>query len=599
MSWDVFVSHASEDKITVARPLARMLQHAGLRVWLDESELKLGDSLRAKIDEGLAQSRFGVVILSVAFFAKDWPQRELGALFSRRDALLPVWHGLTAADVVARSPLLADIVAVSTSDGLSAAARKIIEVVTALRETKDGRKQCNCVAEYEAIYNEIIETTARLPDAIARYVSHVAEAVRASGAHADVCCTFRRTVRRCAATLLRSVSFLNIATEAFEASKKNNDEQSDSLHEHVRRYRSSIADWCTHVERVIEQRTKPFLFERVADDLGLSAEGHSGWIVSTVEEIVNEYGRTVLLSNGPPSFVLLVEPLEQVLSRGGEALLLLPTTCFADLAGLITELWHLVGQHAFFLRYNFSDFKESDIPRRALLSDGELASFWDDVADIYGDLTLLTYGFQNDVRAMLISTAQALVNSTAFRESSQTLRDRHLLHLLLRLYFPLEFAVITKLATPNPAGAYSGLLDTDALVKRVPAIARELVDLLQVTVFSDAGIRLPASFVTITVRNATGATAVEMRRIVYQLRDIAPIANTPVLKPNESGCDWREQEFDPMSAVSMVARIAAGYGGAPHTVDSRDARNALTVQVLRSVHLYLMRTENTVPLTGA
>jgi hypothetical protein len=57
--WDAFISHASEDKDSVARPLANHLAGFGLKVWLDESELHLGDSLREKIDAGLAQSRFG------------------------------------------------------------------------------------------------------------------------------------------------------------------------------------------------------------------------------------------------------------------------------------------------------------------------------------------------------------------------------------------------------------------------------------------------------------------------------------------------------------------------------------------------------------
>ena len=51
--WDVFISHASEDKEEVARPLARALQEEGYCVWLDDNELSLGDSLRLKIDEGL------------------------------------------------------------------------------------------------------------------------------------------------------------------------------------------------------------------------------------------------------------------------------------------------------------------------------------------------------------------------------------------------------------------------------------------------------------------------------------------------------------------------------------------------------------------
>lgn len=129
MLWDVFISHASEDKNEVARPLAESLQRSGLRVWLDEAQLRLGDSLRAKIDEGLAESQFGVVVLSPAFFAKDWPQRELGALFTRPNAILPVWHQLHARDVAAKSPLVADLIAASTADGLDAVAARILQAV--------------------------------------------------------------------------------------------------------------------------------------------------------------------------------------------------------------------------------------------------------------------------------------------------------------------------------------------------------------------------------------------------------------------------------------------------------------------------------------
>lgn len=70
---DVFISHASEDKDAIAADL--VIQLNGLRVstWYDEEQLKVGDSLRQKIDEGLTRARFGIVILSPAFFAKKWP----------------------------------------------------------------------------------------------------------------------------------------------------------------------------------------------------------------------------------------------------------------------------------------------------------------------------------------------------------------------------------------------------------------------------------------------------------------------------------------------------------------------------------------------
>jgi hypothetical protein len=134
MEYDVFISHASEDKADVARPLAAQLQKLGLRVWLDELELTLGDSLRRKIDQGLAGSRYGLVILSPAFFEKEWPNKELDGLVAREDGrekvVLPVWHNVTAADIVKFSPLLADKVAVSTSRGLSHVAESIFEAVS-------------------------------------------------------------------------------------------------------------------------------------------------------------------------------------------------------------------------------------------------------------------------------------------------------------------------------------------------------------------------------------------------------------------------------------------------------------------------------------
>ena len=134
MPWHVFISHASEDKESVARPLALALQALGMEVWLDDFELTLGDSLRRSIDRGLSSSKFGVVILSRDFFSKEWPNRELDGLAAREDGkekvILPIWHGVSREDVVAFSPPLADRLAVSTTQGLEVVARKVFEAVT-------------------------------------------------------------------------------------------------------------------------------------------------------------------------------------------------------------------------------------------------------------------------------------------------------------------------------------------------------------------------------------------------------------------------------------------------------------------------------------
>ena len=109
MTWDIFICHASEDKDAIARPLADKLTQAGLKVWYDEFTLTLGDNLRRTIDDGLANSRYGAVILSPDFFAKKWPQRELDGLTAReidgeKKVVLPIWHKVTREYITRFSP---------------------------------------------------------------------------------------------------------------------------------------------------------------------------------------------------------------------------------------------------------------------------------------------------------------------------------------------------------------------------------------------------------------------------------------------------------------------------------------------------------------
>lgn len=93
----------------------------------------MGDGLRESIDYGLANSRFGVVVLSPDFFIKGWPQAELDGLFTRElkggKVILPVWHNLDSADVRKHSPIIASRLAARTSEGLDEVVRKIMRVV--------------------------------------------------------------------------------------------------------------------------------------------------------------------------------------------------------------------------------------------------------------------------------------------------------------------------------------------------------------------------------------------------------------------------------------------------------------------------------------
>jgi hypothetical protein len=133
--YDVFISHASEDKDQVVRPLATALQSGGLKVWYDEFELKIGDSLRRKIDKGLAKSRFGVVVLSKSFLGKGWTNYELDGIITRSvtgdQVVLPIWHEITKQEVIDYSPSLADKLARNTATHtVSEIAKEIIEVIS-------------------------------------------------------------------------------------------------------------------------------------------------------------------------------------------------------------------------------------------------------------------------------------------------------------------------------------------------------------------------------------------------------------------------------------------------------------------------------------
>lgn len=134
---DFFLSHAGEDKASIASPLAEELHRRGHSVWFDEYELTVGDSLRRGIDRGLVDSRFGIVVLSHSFFAKSWPQYELDGLVARsmveaRKVILPVWHHVTRDAIAAHSPKLADLLGVDSVNGVEHVAMELVRALRAV-----------------------------------------------------------------------------------------------------------------------------------------------------------------------------------------------------------------------------------------------------------------------------------------------------------------------------------------------------------------------------------------------------------------------------------------------------------------------------------
>lgn len=132
--YDLFISHASEDKDEIVRPMVTILERLSVRVWYDEFSLQLGDSLTALIDKGLRQSRYGLLVLSKAFLGKNWPDYEYRSLLTRQidgeSVILPLWYGVTKEEVKAYSLFLTDIKGLAvTRDNMNAVIPAIVKVV--------------------------------------------------------------------------------------------------------------------------------------------------------------------------------------------------------------------------------------------------------------------------------------------------------------------------------------------------------------------------------------------------------------------------------------------------------------------------------------
>lgn len=161
---DAFISHASEDKDTIAIPLAHALHEYGIDVWLDKFILKAGDNLAKSIQDGLSESRYGIVVLSEAFFAKEWTRKELEIIEENEQSslnrLIPIWHEIGDAFVRRFSTSLADRVGIQTNKGLPFVVHEVIKCM--LQDVKRSDK--GFVTIVHALQDEINALINRMED---------------------------------------------------------------------------------------------------------------------------------------------------------------------------------------------------------------------------------------------------------------------------------------------------------------------------------------------------------------------------------------------------------------------------------------------------
>lgn len=111
--FDVFVSHANDNKEEFVNALTAALSRLGISIWYDANILDWGDNWKLQIANGLKKCRFGIVVVSPEFLGREWTEKELNELLQRQNetgekVILPLLYKLTISDMKKQYPQLAD-----------------------------------------------------------------------------------------------------------------------------------------------------------------------------------------------------------------------------------------------------------------------------------------------------------------------------------------------------------------------------------------------------------------------------------------------------------------------------------------------------------
>jgi hypothetical protein len=127
--YDCFISYAGED-CEVVKGIVGALEAAGAKVWWDKGQIRLGDHLTQKIDEGLSQSRYGLMVISPAFVGKHWPESVANrTIRAGHRVILPVLLGMEHEVFASTYPLLGDIVSTTFRGDFTALAIEIVDAM--------------------------------------------------------------------------------------------------------------------------------------------------------------------------------------------------------------------------------------------------------------------------------------------------------------------------------------------------------------------------------------------------------------------------------------------------------------------------------------
>lgn len=142
--YDAFISHAVEDKIPIANELCAKLEAAGLKIWYSGKELGIGDSIEKTIEKGLNRSRFGIVVFSPTYLAKNWTIREFYTLLAKeieeQKVILPVLYNISLDELKNKDLVMADRFAVNADKGIDFVVERLVREIKRTNTVKSVRR---------------------------------------------------------------------------------------------------------------------------------------------------------------------------------------------------------------------------------------------------------------------------------------------------------------------------------------------------------------------------------------------------------------------------------------------------------------------------
>lgn len=138
----VFISYSSKDVVFVGRLAAELIKKR-IKVWLDKFEMQAGDSLIDKIQDGLDNADFLVVVLSKNSVESQWCKKELNSILmeeieEKQTRIIPILIDDCKVPVFLREKLYVDF-----RKDFDAGIGELLRPLSVLLKDKVGRRSVN------------------------------------------------------------------------------------------------------------------------------------------------------------------------------------------------------------------------------------------------------------------------------------------------------------------------------------------------------------------------------------------------------------------------------------------------------------------------